>query len=66
MNRFCASGVTALAMAADRIRVGESDVMIAGGVESMSMVPMMGNKPSMSPHIFERDGKPRHRPTAWA
>jgi acetyl-CoA acyltransferase len=55
VNRFCASGVTALAMAADRIRVGESDVMIAGGVESMSMVPMMGNKPSMSPHIFERD-----------
>ena len=55
VNRFCASGVTALAMAADRIRVGESDVMIAGGVESMSMVPMMGNKPSMSPSIFERD-----------
>jgi acetyl-CoA acyltransferase len=55
VNRFCASGVTALAMAADRIRVGESDVMIAGGVESMSMVPMMGNKPSMSPHIFDRD-----------
>ena len=55
VNRFCASGVTALAMAADRIRVGESDVMIAGGVESMSMVPMMGNKPSMSPNIFERD-----------
>ncbi|HTJ94507.1 MAG TPA: acetyl-CoA C-acyltransferase [Pararobbsia sp.] len=55
VNRFCASGVTALAMAADRIRVGESDVMIAGGVESMSMVPMMGNKPSMSPTIFERD-----------
>jgi len=42
-------------MAADRIRVGESDVMIAGGCESMSMVPMMGNKPSCSPHIFDRD-----------
>src|ERR1700684_1904910 len=55
VNRFCASGVTALAMAADRIRVGESDVMIAGGCESMSMVPMMGNKPSLSPHIFDRD-----------
>lgn len=54
VNRFCASGVTALAMAADRIRVGESDVMIAGGCESMSMVPMMGNKPSLPPHIFDR------------
>lgn len=55
VNRFCASGLTAVAMAADRIRVGESDVMIAAGVESMSMVPMMGNAPSMSPSIFERD-----------
>ena len=55
VNRFCASGLTAVAMAADRIRVGESDVMIAAGVESMSMVPMMGNSPSMSPAIFERD-----------
>ncbi|MCF1442544.1 acetyl-CoA C-acyltransferase [Ralstonia nicotianae] len=55
VNRFCASGLTAVAMAADRIRVGESDVMIAAGVESMSMVPMMGNSPSMSPDIFTRD-----------
>ena len=55
VNRYCASGITALAMAADRIRVGESEVMIAGGVESMSMVPMGGNKPSMPPAIFERD-----------
>lgn len=55
VNRFCASGVTALAMAADRIRVGEADVMLAGGCESMSMVPMMGNKPSLSPHIFDAD-----------
>jgi acetyl-CoA acyltransferase len=55
VNRFCASGLTAVAMAADRIRVGESDVMIAAGVESMSMVPMMGNSPSMSPEIFTRD-----------
>lgn len=53
VNRFCASGLTALAMAADRIRVGEADVMIAAGVESMSMVPMMGNKPSMSMGIFK-------------
>jgi acetyl-CoA acyltransferase len=55
INRFCSSGVNAVAMAADRIRVGEADVMIAGGVESMSMVPMSGNKPSLNAHIFERD-----------
>src|SRR5438034_3347971 len=55
VNRFCASGVTALAMAADRIRVGEADVMIAGGAESMSMVPMGGNKPSFNPEIFAHD-----------
>ena len=55
VNRFCASGLSAVAMAADRIRVGESDVMVAAGVESMSMVPMMGNSPSMSPDIFTRD-----------
>ncbi|CAH2786129.1 MAG: 3-ketoacyl-CoA thiolase [fadN-fadA-fadE operon] (EC [uncultured Caballeronia sp.] len=55
VNRFCASGLTALAMAADRLRVGEAEAMIAGGCESMSMVPMMGNKPSLSPHIFNRN-----------
>jgi acetyl-CoA acyltransferase len=55
VNRFCASGLTALAMAADRIRVGEADVVIAGGTESMSMVPMMGNVPSINPRIFEKD-----------
>nr|WP_295085435.1 acetyl-CoA C-acyltransferase [uncultured Roseateles sp.] len=55
VNRYCASGITALQMAADRIRVGEAEVMIAAGVESMSMVPMGGNKPSFSPAIFERD-----------
>lgn len=55
VNRFCASGVSAIQMAADRIRVGEADVMIAAGVESMSMVPMMGNTPSLSPSIFTRD-----------
>src|SRR4249920_3468369 len=55
VNRFCASGLTAIAMAADRIRVGEADVMIAGGTESMSMVPMGGNKPSFNPAIFAKD-----------
>ena len=52
VNRFCASGLTTIAMAADRIRVGEADVMLAGGCESMSMVPMMGNAPSMNEHIY--------------
>ncbi|PJB43876.1 MAG: acetyl-CoA C-acyltransferase [Comamonadaceae bacterium CG_4_9_14_3_um_filter_60_33] len=55
VNRFCASGVTAIQMAADRIRVGEADVMIAAGVESMSMVPMGGNAPSYSPLMFDND-----------
>jgi acetyl-CoA acyltransferase len=55
INRFCSSGVQAVALAADRIRLGEADVMIAAGTESMSMVPMGGNKPSYSPAIFEKD-----------
>ncbi|MGA1288698.1 MAG: acetyl-CoA C-acyltransferase [Rubrivivax sp.] len=55
VNRFCASGLTAVQMAADRIRVGEADVVVAGGAESMSMVPMSGNKPSFNPAVFERD-----------
>ncbi len=55
VNRFCASGISAVQQAADRIRVGEADVMIAGGVESMSMVPMGGARPSFSPEVFARD-----------
>jgi acetyl-CoA acyltransferase len=55
VNRFCASGLSAIQMAADRIRVGEADVMIAGGAESMSLVPMSGFSPSFNPSIFERD-----------
>jgi len=55
INRFCASGLTAVQMAADRIRVGEADMMIAGGAESMSMVPMTGNKPSFNPEVFAKD-----------
>ncbi|MEY4749021.1 MAG: hypothetical protein RIQ60_1235 [Pseudomonadota bacterium] len=55
VNRFCASGLSAIQMAADRIRVGEAEVMIAGGCESMSMVPMSGNKPSFNPEVFARN-----------
>jgi acetyl-CoA acyltransferase len=55
INRFCSSGVQAVALAADRIRLGEADVMLAAGVESMSMVPMMGNKIAFNPAIFEKD-----------
>ena len=55
VNRFCASGLTAIQMAADRIRVGEADVIVAGGAESMSMVPMGGAKPSFNPQVFARD-----------
>lgn len=55
INRFCASGLQSVAIAADRIRLGEADVMIAGGTESMSMVPMMGNKVAMNPEMFKHD-----------
>ena len=55
INRFCSSGLQAVALAADRIRLGEADLMIAAGTESMSMVPMMGNKIAMSPSVFENE-----------
>ena len=55
INRFCSSGAQAVAIAADRIRLGEADVMIGGGTETMSMMPsMMGNKLSYNPAIFEK------------
>src|SRR5688572_16943219 len=55
INRFCSSGLQAVALAADRIRLGEADLVLAGGTESMSMVPMMGNKVAMSPQVFADD-----------
>jgi acetyl-CoA acyltransferase len=55
VNRYCSSGLNAVQIAADRIRVGEADVVIAGGAESMSMVPMMGNKVALNPAIFAED-----------
>jgi acetyl-CoA acyltransferase len=55
INRFCSSGLQAVALAADRIRLGEADLLIAGGTESMSMVPMMGNKVALSPRVYADD-----------
>ena len=53
INRFCSSGVQAVADAANQIRLGLADVMIAAGTESMSIMPqMMGNKMAMNPAIF--------------
>jgi len=55
VNRFCSSGVQAVALAADRIRTGDDDVVIAAGTESMSMVPMMGNKIALNDAVFARN-----------
>lgn len=52
VNRFCSSGLQAITMAGDRIRLGDCDIAIGGGVESMSMVPMGGNKPSANPRMM--------------
>jgi acetyl-CoA acyltransferase len=56
VNRFCASGLQAIAMAADRIRVGEARAVVAGGTESMSLVPMGGHKVAPNPALV--DGYP--------
>jgi acetyl-CoA acyltransferase len=55
VNRFCSSGVQAVALAADRIRTGDDDVVIAAGTESMSMVPMMGHKVALNDAVFAKD-----------
>ncbi len=57
VNRFCSSGLQAVAMAADQIRLGHADLMLAGGTESMSMVPMMGNKVALSPQVFANNNE---------
>ena len=54
VNRFCASGVQSISQVADRIAMGAYEVGVAGGVETMSMIPMGGNKPSMNPDVVER------------
>ena len=53
INRFCSSGLQAIAMAAERIMLGHADVIVAGGTESMSMVPMGGNKISPNPWLMD-------------
>lgn len=54
INRFCSSGLQAIALAAGAIAIGSNDILVAGGVESMSMVPMTGNKLSTSPEAMQR------------
>jgi len=53
INRFCSSGLQAIAMAAERIQAGGADVIVAGGTESMSMIPMGGNKISPNPWLVD-------------
>src|SRR5213593_1558819 len=59
INRFCSSGLQAIAMAAERIMAGGAEVMLAGGTESMSMIPMGGNKISPNPWLVD------HYPDAY-
>ncbi len=54
VNRFCSSGLQAIAMAADRVMLGNAEVVVAGGAESMSMVPMGGNKVAPNPWLMDR------------
>ncbi len=53
INRFCSSGLQAIAIAAERIGAGHSEVIVAGGTESMSLVPMGGNKVSPNPWLMD-------------
>ncbi|MCC2625545.1 MAG: acetyl-CoA C-acyltransferase [Burkholderiales bacterium] len=55
VNRYCSSGLNSIAMAANVIALGKADVMLAGGVESMSLIPMGGNDWSVSPEAFKKD-----------
>src|SRR3546814_8580405 len=55
INRFCSSGLQAVALAADQLRLGNSDLMLAGGTESLSMVPMMCHKAEVAPHLSKAD-----------
>ena len=64
VNRFCSSGVQSIALIADRIATGAYDVGVAGGVETMSMIPMGGNKPSLNPSVVEQHARRSTR--RWA
>lgn len=55
INRYCSSGLNAIAMAANAIATGEIQVALAGGIESMSLIPMGGNDWSVSPRIYDND-----------
>ena len=59
INRFCSSGLQSIAMAAERIMAGFGDVIVAGGTESMTMIPMGGNKVSPNPWLMD------HNPDAY-
>src|SRR5437764_9662287 len=54
INRFCSSGLQAIALAAERIRGGAAEVIVAGGTESMSMIPMGGNQVSANPWLVDK------------
>src|SRR4051812_40175302 len=54
VNRFCSSGLQSIVNVGDRIALGQIEIGVAGGVESMSMIPMTGNKPSLNPELVER------------
>ena len=53
INRFCSSGLQSIAVASDRIRTGAEDVIVAGGAESMSLIPMTGRSVAPNPHLVE-------------
>src|ERR1035441_5099 len=53
INRFCSSGLQSIAMASDRIRAGGAHILIAGGSESMSMIPMRANRPAPDPWLVD-------------
>jgi acetyl-CoA acyltransferase len=61
INRYCSSGLQAIALAAERIICGAAEIILAGGVESMSMVPMSGARPSPNPRNIFIDGTYRRR-----
>jgi len=57
INRFCSSGLQAIALGAERIMAGGAEIIVAGGTESMSMIPMGGHKVSINPWMVENNPK---------